>query len=356
MSALGHLVWRALLAALCLLPLAVHAEVMADVDDASGAVVISGLEAGEVAAMLADPEIVSLRVSGIASERGTPVTLAKKNGALVVAPRFTLMPGMNYVVALGNKSYPVSLPEPIAPAPMVVAFAPSQSTIPANTLRLYLRFSQPMARGQLRGAVMLSDAGGRLVDRPFLSLETELWDPSQTRATLLLDPGRIKQGVGPNLTGGAPLQAGQSYRLTVTADMESAAGVPLGEVVTIAFRAGPSERRAVDPTDWHIVPPLAGSQVPLTIVFDRIMDSGAARHLIELMGPDGRPIRGMVRTDGGGWSLTPTRPWTEGLHHLVLAPDLEDVSGNSVGSAFDAEPGTIGASERPVILPLGIGN
>ena len=248
----------------------------------------------------------------------------------------------------------IALPAPDANLPRLVGFAPSQAVIPANTLRLYLHFSEPMARGQLREMVSLVTAGGAPIASPFLSLEAELWDPSQTRSTLLLDHGRIKQGVGPNAAGGAPLQEGQSYRLTVSQEMRSAAGYPLGSLASVAFRVGPPERRVITPETWEILAAAAGSHAPLSLAFDRIMDSGAVLRLITLQDPGGQPVQGQIASDGGGWSLVPERTWQTGRYSLIVDPDLEDISGNTIGAPFDGAAGTIGVQTEPVILTIEI--
>lgn len=354
MFALQTWMRRALLAALLLCPLPTMAEVAARLDQASGAVVVRGLGPQDMSLALMDAEAIRLRLEDSPSARGMLVSVSQDGAALIVQPRFALKAGANYELTVADETLRIALPAPEATTPRLVGFAPSQAVIPANTLRLYLHFSEPMARGQLREMVSLVTVGGTPVASPFLSLQTELWDPSQTRATLLLDPGRIKQGVGPNVAGGAPLQEGQSYRLSVSPEMRSAAGRALGSLASVAFRVGPPERRAIAPEIWEILAPAAGSHAPLSLAFDRIMDSGAALRLITLHGPDGQPAQGQITSDGGGWSLIPDSPWQVGSYSLIVDPKLEDISGNTIGAPFDAALGTIGTETEPVILTLEI--
>ncbi len=347
---------RALLAVFLLSPLSLVAEVAAQLDEASGAVVVTGLTPQDMSSALSHAEIVRLRLEDSPSARGMLVSISQEGEALIVQPRFALKEGANYELTVANETLRVALPAPEETTPRLVGFAPSQAVIPANTLRLYLHFSEPMARGQLRKKVSLVTAGGTTVTSPFLSLGAELWDPSQTRATLLLDPGRIKQGVGPNVSGGAPLQEGQSYRLTISPEMRSAAGHRLGTPVSLTFRVGPPERRTIVPDTWEILAPEAGSHAPLSLAFDRIMDSGAALRLITLQGPDGQPVEGLITSDGGGWSLIPKRSWKVGRYSLTVDPELEDVAGNSISAPFDAAIGTIGTQTEQVILTVEIAN
>lgn len=345
---------RALLAAFLLPPLPAFAEIVARLDEATGAVVVTGLTLQDMSATITDADAVRLRLENSPSARGMLATFSQEGEELIVTPRFALKAGAGYELKIAGETLRIALPAPEATQPRLVSFAPSQAVIPANTLRLYLHFSEPMARGQLREMVSLVTADGATVANPFLSLEAELWDPSQTRATLLLDPGRIKQGVGPNVAGGAPLQEGQSYRLTVSTEMRSAAGIPLGRPMSLAFRAGPPERRVIDPEVWEILSPDMGSHAPLSLAFDRIMDGGAVLRLITLQGPDGLPIKGEIASDGGGWSLMPDHPWEAGNYNLIVDPELEDIAGNTIGAPFDASPGTIDTQTEPVILTFEI--
>ncbi len=354
MRAVKHLVRQALLAAFIALPLPSLAEVAARFDLVSGAVVVTGLEGADRAALLANPELLRLQVASLDSTRGMLVTLQDQGANLIIQPRFDLKSGTVYTLDLNGTALEIVPPIAEATVPRLVGFSPSQAVIPANTLRLYLHFSEPMARGQLREAVHLIGRDGTEVPSPFLSLEAELWDPTQTRATLLLDPGRIKQGVGPNTQGGAPLMTGEAYRLVVAEAMQSAAGAPLGQEASVAFRVGEAERQAIVPDGWQILPPPVGSYAPVTVAFDRIIDSGAVLRLLTVEDPQGVPVRGQLETDGGGWSLIPDQPWQRGTYKLIVDPELEDVSGNTIGAAFDAVAGTIGTKQEPVTVTFNI--
>ena len=68
--------------------------------------------------------------------------------------------------------------------------------------KFYLHFSAPMSRGEAYANIHLLDADGKPVEHAFLELEQELWDPAMKRFTLLIDPGRIKQGLKPRRTPG----------------------------------------------------------------------------------------------------------------------------------------------------------
>src|SRR5206468_10702471 len=92
---------------------------------------------------------------------------------------------------------------------------------------LYLHFSAPMSRGEVYRRVRLLGEGDRPVDRPFLEIGEELWDPDGTRLTLLFDPGRIKRGLVPRKEEGPILEEGRAYTLVVDPAWPDAQGRPL---------------------------------------------------------------------------------------------------------------------------------
>ncbi|WP_171181262.1 hypothetical protein [Ruegeria sp. HKCCD8929] len=351
------LVWQIFSASLLLLPLSAQAETEARYVALEGSLIVSGLTSEDTALLLENPSLLRLQHAATPEAPGMLVSMTNDEDGLRISPYFALRAGTTYVASI---DWPEAAPFHIeftieraaAAPPSLSAFSPSQSVIPANTLRFYLTFSEPMARGQVRDRIGLVGEDGQTVPNPFLNLETELWDNDQKRLTLILDPGRIKQGVGPNTLAGAPLVDGKRYRLVVSGEMQSAKGAPLGSELSVALRVGPAERRAINPDAWDVMVPAAGTSAPFSLAFDRIMDGGAVQRLLRLEGPDGDTIDGKLHTDGGGWSLTPHSPWQEGIYHLTVDPELEDVAGNTIRAPFDAKPGTIGSKTPPVSIEV----
>lgn len=204
-----------------------------------------------------------------------------------------------------------------------------------------------MSRGQARDLIRLVRADGSIVESPFLNLGIELWDRAQRRMTLIIDPGRVKQGVGPNLREGAPLESSNRYSLIVDGSMKSAVGEAIGSDQKVVLRIGAAERRLVDPEIWDLVALAERRLDPLQVRFERSMDDAGSRRLIRVFGPDGGAVRGNIVTDGRDWSMTPKSPWPPGAYRLVIGPELEDVAGNTMRSAFDAQAETIGRAVEP---------
>lgn len=130
---------------------------------------------------------------------------------------------------------------PIRPSNIAVSL--SNTTLPANALRLYLHFSQPMQTGQVRQKIYFTDANGQRDNYAFLATPIELWDTSQKRLTLIFDPGRVKQDVGPNKQIGAPLKANHQNQIVISKGMKAATGSTTSQDHRINLHIGPAERR-----------------------------------------------------------------------------------------------------------------
>ncbi|MBV8294593.1 MAG: hypothetical protein JOY55_22805 [Mycobacterium sp.] len=155
--------------------------------------------------------------------------------------------------------------------------------------------------------------------------------------TILLDPGRLKRGVGPNRELGPPLKAGQVYTLAIGAGMIDLSGSRLPETVYKRFRAIDAVREPIAVEQWQIVPPVTNSRQPLVLMFPRPLDWALLSHTITIASTSEQSIDGRIVIDQRErrWSFTPTSPWVAGFYHVLVASSLEDVCGNSVVAAFD---------------------
>jgi hypothetical protein len=237
------------------------------------------------------------------------------------------------------------------PAPPVRIY-PTGDRVPANLLRLYLEFERPMSTGESREHLRLFDATGRVVERAFLQLEEELWDPTGRRLTVLFDPGRIKRGLRANIEDGPPLREGERYRLTVDAGWRDAQGRALGTETSRTFIATAADRRSPSVDEWAIEPPSAGTNGSLVVRFPEPLDRALLSTAIEIVCEDGREIRGEIAVSTGerSWRFTPDRPWQPGTYGLRVSSALEDVAGNSLERLFDAD--LLGTAARDSVPPV----
>ncbi len=219
--------------------------------------------------------------------------------------------------------------------PRVTAVFPATETVPANLLRLYLHFSQPMARELAYAGVRLLDDQGQSVALPFVIVPQELWDPAGQRLTVLFDPGRIKRGVGPNLELGPPLVEGRHYTLEV-AGRPDATGLIMAAPFRHVFTVGPADRQSPDPDRWQLQVPAAGSRAQLRVLLDAPLDQALAERCLSVQGPEGMLHgKASLADDGLIWTFVPEAPWRTAAHTLTVAADLEDPSGNRPGRPFD---------------------
>ena len=214
---------------------------------------------------------------------------------------------------------------------------PSCDLLPENLLRLYVCFSNPMQRGLAETCVKIFAPDGELAPDVLYRAPVELWDRTMHCLTVLLDPGRLKRGVGPNRELGPPLKPGLEYTLTIDSKMLDSSGNELSESHCKTFVIGSPVRERVSIREWSILSPAALSCEPLTLMFPRPLDWALLLRSITIESEGGNVISGRIRIEHGErrWRFTPTSPWAAGSYRLRVASTLEDVCGNNLLGAFD---------------------
>ena len=227
--------------------------VLASGDRRTARVEVSGLSLGALKA-LQNPRwslAAWKRVLAIHAEQGNsgdasnlpPMlgTYRVQSGLVSFEPQFPLDPGVAYRAEFHPDQLPGSqstkdaplvavfkLPaKPQGPRTMVQQVFPSSLTLPENLLKFYVHFSAPMSRGRIYEHIHLRNDAGKEIELPFLEIDEELWDPTMTRLTLFIDPGRIKRGVLPLEEIGPALETGKNYSLVIDSDWKDGAGEPL---------------------------------------------------------------------------------------------------------------------------------
>jgi hypothetical protein len=293
---------------------------------------------------------------------GTPEELAKRppvagswsvaGGALRFEPQFPLLPGVKYRVfcdlgaiprtkLTGEKfTLPVLIPRP-APGPRVgvTAVYPSANRLPENTLRLYVHFSGPVARGDVYKHVRLVRDDGTEVKNPFLQIDQELWSEDGLRLTLLFDPGRVKRGLAPREEHGPVLEEGRRFAFEVDGAWPDLDGRPLLATHKKTFDVLPPDDQPVAPEDWALVAPHARSDDPLLVRLAKPLDHALLGRMIWVVDAAGKPVDCTVSVGGGERvvSLAPKARWTKGDYKLLVDTRLEDVCGNRVGEPFELD-------------------
>lgn len=277
-------------------------------------------------------------------------------------PAFPFDAGRRYTVAFdparlpSPRSEPSSLTEVSFPGPssaasstMVTGVDPSATTWPENMLRFYIHFSAPMSRGQGTRHVHLVDDAGREVADAILAAYADLWNPEATRLTVFFDPGRVKRGVGPNVSMGRAIVAGRRYAIVVDAAWPDAQGQPLRAAFRREFLAGPPAYEALDVGQWRVTPPAIGSRDPLVVRFPAPLDHALLERAIGVELPHGARAAGRAAAGPSDhtWTFVPDVPWVVGRHQLVALTILEDPAGNKIGRAFEVLSGQADAAPTP---------
>ena len=228
-------------------------------------------------------------------------------------------------------------PQPLLSPTVVERIYPSGDYLPENLLRLYVAFSRPMWRGCAVQHMQLLGPDGEPAPDVLYRAPVELWDRSMQTLTVLLDPGRLKRGVGPNRELGPPLVRGECYTLVVGAGMLDGSGQPLARATQKSFRVLTPVREPIAVEQWRLSPPTANTSEALVFHFQAPLDWALLTNAITINKATGERVDGHIMIGEGEtrWSLTPTTPWTAGFYRVCVRCDLEDVCGNSPVAPFD---------------------
>lgn len=282
-------------------------------------------------------------VKGSVSMEGTQSPLLGrfevKEERLIFRPSLPLALGRNYHAvwedAKGQKgSFSFFLKPPSEVMPKV-EMSP-RTVFPANALKLYLHFSQPMEQGVFLERLRLLNTNGKEVIGPFR--ETELWSPDGKRLTVWFHPGRQKSGVNLNQEEGPVLRENTKHTLVVAGSWRSTSGIPLGADVRFDFQVGPADHTMPNLDRWQITLPKSGTREPLLIHFDEPLDPAMLTSALQLWHEDKPwPLRVSVDQTGKICKGLTNTTWPSGNYQLQADPLLEDLAGNNFIHLFEVE-------------------
>lgn len=209
--------------------------------------------------------------------------------------------------------------------------------LPANHLKFYLHFSEPMERGEAFRHFKLVEIDERrnaIAEVPEPFREVELWDETFTRMTLWFHPGRQKPGVNLNVEIGPILEEGKRYRLEISRDWKTERGTRLEGPLEKIFAAGEIDIEQPDPRQWgsgYRVDSKGRTQ--MLIGTREVLDSESARRRIEIF-QGGTRIPFAVESNQIAFYFE-GKP--ESSFRVVVDPRLEDLAGNSVARPFNLD-------------------
>jgi len=268
----------------------------------------------------------------------------RSNGSLIFAPRYQLVPGQLYRAYFSLANAKITTVDYRAPSklnperPEVEKVYPSGDTLPANHLKFYIYFSKPMREGRaIFHQVHLLDSKGKSM--PDTWRRRELWSADARRLTLWIHPGRVKRGVNLREEFGPVLEASKEYSLLITAEVQDADGVVLGENFTKTFRTRDADYGRPLPQDWKLIAPRAGTKQPLCLDFGEPLDHALAKRLLKVVDADGKKVSGhtTVTENETTWQFQPSQPWRTAEYRIEVDELLEDLAGNTPVRVFDRD-------------------
>jgi hypothetical protein len=216
---------------------------------------------------------------------------------------------------------------PLALAGAAGTITPSGPEVPANLLRIEVQFDRPLPAVPMQ-AIVLRDAAGKPIADALLDIA--LPDRDERRLAVLMQPGRIKHGVGPNLAVGPALHDGDRISIEIRDPR-------LAHPLVRAWRVGAAYEQPLVPARWHLRAPAARSKAPLVLGLPTAINASAAQ-LIAVADGNGRRVAGTARLGAGEteWRFVPAAPWQPGRYQVRIHSSLEDPAGNRVCAAFEA--------------------
>lgn len=222
----------------------------------------------------------------------------------------------------------------------VLNIFPKVAEWPANILKGYIEFSEPMGELPSKNFLSICNEKGEALEDVFLELNPDLWNPNQTVLTFWFNPGRIKRGLNPNLEKGNPLATNQKYTIKIKDTWLTKKGTPLKDPFSFSFITGEPDRKQLQVIDWIIEYPKQRSTDPIIVRFNKSLDYFLLKDCFDIINEKGLdvPTTQTINMDGTSVAFIPQTPWGENLA-IKIKTKLEDLAGNNLIRPFDREIG-----------------
>lgn len=238
--------------------------------------------------------------------------------------------------------------------PEVVMVYPSTDSIPVNVLRFYIRFNVPMQEMNILNHIKLTNEEGKNITGVFFENQYELWNEDRSEVTLIVDPGRVKLGLLANNKMGRAFDEGKKYTLTIDSLLLDFNNQALSKSFTTSFVAVKEDRLAPDAKNWNVFSPKANTKEAIVIDFNDKIDHISAQTFIKVF-KNGNEIKGTISllNEEQKWVFHPYKKWKKGNYSIIVHPNLEDISANSLNQIFDHSPSDFKQKNKdPITLNL----
>ena len=236
----------------------------------------------------------------------------------------------------------------------ITGMYPSINVLPENALRMYLYFSAPMGFDNPFDHIQLVDQEGALIKNAFAELPEGLWNADRTRLTLLFHPGRIKQGVGPNLSEGPVLEEGKLFELRVSKEWRAGDGTELAGDFKKSFFVTSAQRSKLRKKDWTIEA-ICKDECIVRLSTGGIPDLEMVDNMVAIQNEKGEPVEFVCYPEASGTFLIRSDLFQKDASlTMMVNPKMEDISGNTFLNAFDAREGSRVDEGKPIEIPIKI--
>jgi len=269
---------------------------------------------------------------------------------ITLTPRFGLVANSVYRAVL--KSGELTLAETdhataagATSVPRVVSIAPSSKKLPANLLKFYITFSEPMRGGRdIFNSFHIEDAAGKRVEAPWR--QQELWSDDHRTLTLWIHPGRVKQGVNLRTSMGPVLLPHKQYSLIIDKGILSLPGSATAQPTHKRFTTIAEDHERPSAKEWHLRLPVIGTKDPVEVVSPEPLDAALAIRYLTINSEDEKvfPTTPLIKKskdehagNGTVFTFVPVHPWRDEIYTLHAGEFLEDLAGNTPTRVFDTD-------------------
>ena len=213
---------------------------------------------------------------------------------------------------------------------------PSVKEVPANILKWYIKFSQPVNPVRIYEHINFLDREGIPIDRSILELGAPLLSEDGMLLTVWIEPGRQKRLLGPNRYLGSVFEPYREYTLQIAHTLKDATGVPIKQSVRHTFTTTGSDRTKPIISDWDVTMLQSDTHQTLMITCNEYLDYGSLLDAFSVW-LDGDRVEGKLSYDGLTSSIhfIPADKWKKGIYTIHVAHQLEDLAGNNLHHLFD---------------------
>lgn len=262
-----------------------------------------------------------------------------ENDKVYFQPKFGFRENIGYLAVFKKEKFNFEIPSENKSKTEITAIYPSLDSLPANLLKFYLYFSEPMGEENFYSLIQLFNEQGDTVQNAIVELMPALWSDDKKRLTIWMNPGRIKRELGPNEEQGPPLEVGKTYTLHISKKLRDKSSNELVNSYKKSFYVLPADRIKPDIEKWKIIKPEPGTTEPFQIQLNEAFDAVLLKDAITFLNSADEEIEGELAISDKEriCVFKPKMPLKMGKVTIKVKGILEDLAGNNLNRLFDTD-------------------